>query len=278
MIGFLLYHLFPVPPIFWRVGLVVTSSVGLYYHLQHYRFTSVERSIFGFLGVNIVYFFVSFLWQTPESTNFGNILCALLPMFLFFYLSARGAVTDKSLQIFLSITAIAAIVYFFHAELLALMEQFGRESGEITNNASSIFLVLIPLLFFVKNRLLLLVLMAEIVFFIIYGAKRGNIVAGIIPLLLLFLKQFRFNSSRLGKISLIAGTLIFFVLAYNMASDNEYLMTRLDKTFEGNSSGRDEIYTQAWHTWADSDNLENILFGYGTDGTENKIGIRAHND
>lgn len=278
MIGFLLYHLFPVPPIFWRVGLVVTSLVGLYFHLQRYRFTSVERSILGFLGVNIVYFFVSFLWQTPLSTNFGNVLCAILPIFLFFYLSARGAVTDKSLQIFLSIAAVAAVLYFFHAESLALMEQIRRESGEITNNASSIFLVLIPLLFFVKNKILFWAIIAECIFFILYGAKRGNVVASVIPLLLLLKEQYRTYLSWKSKLFTIIGFACLLAYTYHNIENNDYLVHRMEKTMEGDTSNRDRIYSQAWHAWADSNNIKNFVFGYGTDGTNKEIGIRAHND
>ena len=238
----------------------------------------VEHAILGFLGVNIVYFIVSFIWQMPESTNFGNVLCSTLPMFLFYYLSARGTITDKSLQVFLSIAAIAAVLYFFHAEKVSLIERIYREAGGITVNASTIFLVLIPFLFFVKNKPMLFILMAEICFFIIYAAKRGNIVAAIIPLELLSIKQFRYNSNQFGKIVMIIGLLVLANFAYNHFVNNAYLMRRMEKTMEGNSSGRDVIYAKAWEEWSQSNSMKNLIFGYGTDGTLRKIGIRAHND
>ena len=278
MIGFLLYHLFPFPPIIWRLGLVITSLIGLCFHIQNYKFVKTERAMLCFLIINIIYYIISFIWQTPESTNFGDVLCVTLPLFLFYYLSVRGAVSDKSLQMFLVIVAIAAVSYFYHAESLLLIDLYHAESGEITNNASVIFLVLIPLLFFVKNKPLFFILMAEICYFILNGAKRGNIVAAIIPLLLVSINQVRFHSSKYSKFILIIAFFALSLYAYNMSVNNEYLMKRIEQTYEGDTSNRDVIYERAWHTWHDSEHFKNIILGYGTDGTVREMGGRAHND
>lgn len=48
MIGFLLYHLFPLPPFIWRLELVITSLVGQCFHIQNYKFVKTERAMLCF--------------------------------------------------------------------------------------------------------------------------------------------------------------------------------------------------------------------------------------
>ena len=57
-------------------------------------------------------------------------------------------------------------------------------------------------------------------------------------------------------------------------------MYRIEQTMEGQSSHRDEIYTEAWQLWSTSDNTTNMVIGYGFDGTLNNMsnGHYAHND
>lgn len=277
-LGNLLYFIFPFRPIVWRIGLVLLSLTGLLLFSAHYRFTSLGKSILAFITINAIYFLVSFLWQTPEFTNFGNILCSMLPIFLFYYLTAKRAITEKSIIVFIILVAVGGFLYFRHAEYMILIASLNGEEGEITVNASIIFLVMIPLLFFVKNKFLVFALVLEIIFFIVLGAKRGNILAAIIPLLLLYVKNFKTRGSIFTKILVIVSVIVLSLFAFHLATNNDYIMTRYEETLEGNSSGRDNIYANAWKVWYESESDINLFLGHGTDSTINLLGIRAHND
>lgn len=278
MLGFLVYHWFSFPPMLWRIGLVVICLYGILRHLKALRFNSVEKSMGIFVLINVVYFFISFLWQIPSTTNFGNILCSTLPLFLFYYLSARGAVTDRSIMIFTLLTAITGVAYFRHAQEIYLLEHYYSEEGSSTINASTIFLVIIPLLTFVKNRYVVLLIAAECILFLLLGAKRGNLVSAAIPLIILLSSQIKGNNTLLNKVVIFACIIAIIFLSYSSAIENDYLTQRFNDTLEGDTSNREFIYGSAWEVWATSNSAINMLFGYGTDATVHLIKIRAHND
>lgn len=278
MLGFLVYHWFPFPPVVWRLGLVALSVIGLIIHVRYHTFTAIEKTVLGFVVLNIVYFFISFLWQTPEYTNFGNVLCATLPLFLFYLLAFKGAITQRSLTFFLLLSIVLGYFFFAHAEDVLLERWFYGEAGDMTVNASTIFLVIIPLLFFQKNRWFVLGVAAVIVFFVIYGAKRGNIVSMVVPLYFLFRASMKSKKNWVSEALVILGFAFLAFFAYRVMTGSDYLMHRIEETIEGDSSGRDEIYAAAFNTWLNSGHLYNSICGFGTDGTIHLIGVRAHND
>lgn len=277
MLGFLVYHWFPFPPIVWRLALLGVCVIGFLIHLSRFKFTAVEKSMLFFVALNVIYYFFSFMWQTPETTNFGNVLCSMLPIPLFFTIAANGAITQKSLTVFLILSCIAGYFYFNHAESLILERLLRGEPGGITINASTVFLVIIPLLFFVRNRWMTIGISVIIIFFIIYGAKRGNIISAALPFYLLARMKMKSNRSLISEVLLIIVVIAISYFAYYTMMNSEYLVSRIEKTFEGDSSYRNIIYATAFDTWLNAEAI-NVFFGYGTDGTINLIGIRAHND
>ena len=278
MLGFLVYHWFAFPPVVWRVGLVILSLIGLSMHIEKYKLQKVEIAMLTFVAINIVYFFASFLWQKPEFTNFGNVLCATLPMLLFYVLSVRGAMTIRSLNVFLLLSIVFGIFYFLHAENELVRKTIYGEAGDFTVNASTIFLVIMPLVFFSKNKIMNFGVMAVSIFFILYGAKRGNIVSVTIPIYLLVRMNMKRPSSLAGHFFVFGAILALSYLAYYTAMESDYLLGRFEKTMEGDSSGRDEIYAAAFNVWLNSESFQNLILGHGTDATTYLIGIRAHND
>lgn len=278
MLGFLVYHWFPFPPIVWRLGLVCLSFIGILIHLTKFKLTAVERSMLLFVALNVIYFLFSFTWQKPESTNFGNVLCSMLPIPLFFVITANGAITRRSLTIFLILSCIAGYFYFYHEESILFEVALSGESGDFTINNSTIFLVIIPLLFFVRNKWITIGVSVIIIFFIIYGAKRGNIISAMLPFYLLVRMNMKSKQSFLSEVLLIIVVTAISYFAYYTMMNSDYLVSRIAKTLEGDTSNRDILYATAFSTWLNAENLHNIIFGFGTDGTTNLIGIRAHND
>lgn len=65
---------------------------------------------------------------------------------------------------------------------------------------------------------------------------------------------------------------------YDVYYNNEYLQFRMNRTLEGDSSGRDYFYSQMWNYWANSSSGLNYLFGFGFAASVKITGLYAHND
>lgn len=271
-----LYWFFPVRPIVWRLGLVFLAlyvDMGL-----EGKKLPCEKTILVFTILNLVYFFISFLYSPPSFTQIGNILCAMLTFSLFVFLAQKDVMDEKFFTIVGFVLLLAAILYYYQY-LTMLRNSLNLDSdSDITNNGAGIFMFLMPMLFLMKNKYQKWITFVVCLFYIIMGAKRGYIVAVAIPAIMFVFHAFKDNRRSLFKsigVIIIAGAVGFFV--YRMASDNDYLMYRWNQTLEGDSSGRDLIYSNIWDGWKDSANPLNMLFGYGFDATS-EIGAHAHSD
>lgn len=280
MIGNLLYFLFPFPAIVWRLSFVLLSLYCVYEDYIRYGFSGIEKAILIFTGLNLIYFFVSYLWSNPSTTTLGNTLYALLAFVMFAFLGKEGILTQKFILVSAILLSVAAIPSFFNAQQLALAKLVSG-GDETTVNASIIFLMLLPMLFCLKKRVVSLVLFCVCLFFLITGAKRGNILAAVIPTILYLWMLFKENKKNVFKISvLIIAVAAIAVWAKDLVLSDDYLLRRYEQTLEGNTSGRDIIYSTMWNMWSGSDNIVNLLFGYGYNGTflYSPMHKFAHND
>ena len=119
------------------------------------------------------------------------------------------------------------------------------------------------------------------IYYLLFGAKRGNILAMVIPIALFVYYALRNNQHSVIKTIFVLAVIIGAgFIAYRWVVNNDYLMIRIERAVEGSSSGRDKIYANAWHTWFNSNNIMIYLFGYGFDGTIHHLdrGMHAHND
>lgn len=280
MIGNLLYFVFPFPAIVWRLSFVLLSLYCVYKDYVQYSFSGIEKAILMFTGLNLIYFFVSYLWSNPSTTTLGNTLYALLAFVMFAFLGKKGILTHKFILVSAILLTVAAIPSFYNAQQLALTK-IASESDETTVNASTIFLMLLPLLFCLRNRVVSLVLFCVCLFFLISGAKRGNILAAAIPSVLYIWMLFRGNKKNIFKIAVMIIVVTTIVIwAKDIILSNEYLLIRYEKTLGGDVSGRDVIYSILWNMWIGTDSVINLLFGYGYNGTfiYSPIHTFAHND
>lgn len=275
----MLYWVFPFPAFVWRLALVLLSLFVIVF--KEGNRLLCEKAILAFGLLNLTYFFVSYLWQTPSTTQIGNILCALLSFSLFVFLAEKNVMDDKFFTVAGIILLVCAILKYYHVERIAL-EDYYNDNENITNNSSVVFLMLLPMLFLMKYNFQKWVSLLVCVFFLISGAKRGNIIAATIPSILFV--HFTFKDSRHSVLKTIMALGVIVgasYLTYYWAVSNDFLMYRIEQTTEGNSSGRDVIYAGAWHTWFNSNNFFHYLFGYGFDGTVHQsltLYHYAHND
>lgn len=276
ILGNLLYHLFPFPPVVWRLLFVLLAVYNVVLSIKKGRLLQVERFVLFFCVLNLVYFFVSYLWITPSTTQIGNTLYVTLAFVMFIFWGERGLLTERFFMIAACLLVFCGSVYFYHAQMLALQNTWNED---ITVNASTIFLVLLPMMFLLKNRWLSMVLFCICWFFLLNGAKRGNIIAAVLPTCMYVYYILKNEKKSLGQVLLI---LIILIIAgnwlVNQALDNDYLLGRFEDMQEGNSSNRDVIYLKSWNVWYDAGRILTYLFGYGFDGTIATMGARAHND
>ena len=240
----------------------------------------IEKAILMFSGLNLIYFFVSYLWNNPSTTTLGNTLYALLAFVMFAILGKKGILTRKFILVSAILLTVAAIPSFYNAQRLAFAKLVSG-GEETTVNASTIFLMLLPLLFCVKKRIISLVLFCVCLFFLITSAKRGNILAAVIPAILFLWLLFKENKKNIFKKSvLIIAVAAIAVWAKGLILSDDYLLSRYEDVLEGNVSGRDVIYSTMWNMWSGSDNIVNLLFGYGYNGTflYSPMHKFAHND
>lgn len=277
--GFLCYSLFPLPPITWRLLLLATAFLVVAPNLS--CLSRLEKTVIAFWALNLIYFFVSYFWfDSPSTTLMGNISVSLLSIPLFMTLGRKGVMTTRFYQMATVALVLSSLVYYKTMEAQYLSKLIGG-SEDFTNNGSVAFLCILPIVFVLKNRYLSYGVLLVSVYFILDAAKRGNIICAIPVLLLFFMYTFRNGQIRVYE-KVIFIIFFFFAVSWGLEQfeQNEYLQKRMEQTVEGNSSGRDRIYENAWKVYSESQSMKNIILGYGFEATyhNEQIGNFAHND
>lgn len=280
MLGNVLYFLFPFPAIVWRFSFILLCLYCTFDNGVKFGFSKLEKAILVFVVLNLAYFFISCLWLKPSTYIIGSTLYAMLSFIMFAFLGKMGVLTMKFVTVVSLITVVVSVPYFYHEQQAAL-SKLSTEIDDVTVNATVLFLTLLPLFFLVRNRFVSFVSFCVCLFFLILGAKRGNIVAAIIPTVLYTGLLFKESKKSLGRV-LIFILLVVGVAVWlrNVILADEYLLMRYEDTLEGHSSGRDMIYPVMWNMWAESGDVVKLLFGYGYDGTVTYSYLHkyAHND
>lgn len=212
-----------------------------------------------------------------------GILISLLIFYPFYYFSSRQILLSKDLIIFFIILIPITVAQFYLKEQEILLSRT-INNVNVVNNTAYDFVWLMPFAFLIKNKKVIsVVTMIILMFFIIQGAKRGAIVTGGIGILFYIYYQLR-TISRKNRIRGYIGSFIGLIgmgyYAYSFFIQNEYLIERLQQMEEGVVSGRDIIYANLLNAWYNSDSYIELILGYGfavsvkLSGTGNV----AHND
>lgn len=223
---------------------------------------------------------LSFLTNKIQIDYLKPILVVLLPFYPFYYFAVKEEIKIKHFIYFFMASLPISIIHYYNAEAM-LLKTTTREA--VVNNTVYSFVGLIPLIFLIKKRLPAYALLLLLSFFIIQGAKRGALLVGGVGVLMYAYYQLRTipKDKRFRAYSFVImgfGAIGYFINSYY--SKNEFLQQRLDDMAEGHSSGRDIIYASIFNNWANSDNILNLLFGYGFLGSMklSSTGHAAHND
>ena len=244
-------------------------------------------SIYGFylilMNPSTVYYSMSGFSMT--SYNYiKSIYLSILPIYAFYYFSLKGYLTAERLRWWAVVFCISCMVSYYnymqHA-MEKLLER-GLSAEETTNNAGYLFLSLIPVwVLFRKKPLLQYAGLAFCMAFILMGMKRGAILIGGVVVLYLIWQIIKNARGKqrvivilLTAVLAVAG--VYFVI--DMMKSSDYFMQRLEATKEGNSSGRDSLYSFFWTYFTEKADAIQYLFGRGANGTLEIYYNYAHND
>jgi hypothetical protein len=223
------------------------------------------------------------LSEGPVRDAIKNTLGCMLPFYPFYYFAKKEELkTIHLIRFALLILPIIIFRYFTNKSDVLLIQN--PDNTDVVNNFSYMFVSILPYIFLIKKRRLIAVLlMLLIIMFVIQGAKRGAIIAASIGLLMYFYYQIKTIENKrriLGFISVIIVIMILSVFAYITSMSNDFMLNRMTSMVEGDTSNRSILYAMIFEKWYASDNILNLLFGYGLAGSlvlTDGWGL-AHND
>lgn len=213
-----------------------------------------------------------------NSLYIKEIYLSLLPTYVFFVFSKKKQINMQWIKVVFFLMAVMTALKYNY-EVYRIEEILGLENATI--NVGYELLALIPLVCFFKDKpIVQYVLLAIISAAIISTAKRGAIIINALCLLFFFYNS-QDQASRQNKWYIWLLVIIFVMIGVryviNYYENSDYFQLRIEKTLEGNSSGRQFIYKKAWSVFTNS-GIWGLLFGHGAFGTIRIIGIEAHND
>lgn len=272
--------------------LIITLSMSSYHFVKIVRqsnkpiyFVGLDMLLFMFTIYGVILMITDgaktngLIMRPPTFFYLKNILISLLPIYSCYYYSKNGMLTKETLIRFIPLFLIVAIVqydYYQRQELMNIIS--GRE--DITNNSGYVFLSLIPCMYIFKNRLLQVSGIIVCLLFVLFSVKRGAILVAGVTMIVYVFQQMRNVSSNRKILFLL---LMFFVgiLLFQFLEDtlfqNDYFISRVEDTMEGDSSDRDHIYSDILGKYQ-SFNIHELVLGIGADGTLKISHSYAHND
>lgn len=230
-------------------------------------------------------FLILFPPGTMKSGTYTYIqyaIISLLPILMFYSYTLKGYLTEQRMCVYLLLMIPIVYIVSQHNYQEMLLEAITNRT-EFTDNTGYMYLALIPLVgMFYRKPVLQYVLFGVIFFLILSSMKRGAILIAVLCLFCLVYVNYRKGSSKkirlytflLSTLAIIA-SLYFFEY---MIENSDYFVQRFDSTLEGNTSGRDVLFTKAWDGFWNSSNIFYIIFGHGARSTYADLGNYAHQD
>ncbi len=220
-----------------------------------------------------------------KMTFLKSIYISLLPIYVFYYFGKTNKLNGDIIRlftIFWLVVVIFSFVRHFRTIETLMLDNGYTEDVEITNNIAYEFLALFPLLFFWNRRpLVQYALIFVLIAFIFSGMKRGAIFIGVICFIWFLFRVFKSSKGK-KRIGIVLMSIIILSVSINyvinMYETSLYFQLRIEQTLDGNSSGRDTIFSTLWNHYKEELSLMKFLFGNGAYYTVAVAGIFAHND
>ena len=253
------------------------SLYNVYLAHKEYKISHYLKALDILLLMFSIYGFISI---TNRSTvdYLKMIYLSLLPTYSFFVYSQKGLITERWIRVvFFIIVSVVALQYFSYINYL---NETYEDAELSTINVGYDILALIPLVYFFRRRpLIQYILLAIILIYVISTVKRGAIIIGAMCVVYFLYRAFKMDSKRKWSYVIIgiAFVVMSFLFVTQFYNASEYAQIRYNATMEGDSSGRDMIFSAAWSIFTNSD-MAKLLFGHGAASTVALMGVAAHND
>ena len=283
--------------VYSRFIVMFLIGVSIYYFvyaLNHYKMPSYMKGLSVLLVMFTIYGVLLILSPStfkgadgdtiPRYKYIFNIFLSLLPVFSFYVFTCQGKINEDILRKWVLVFFVGVTLQYFQNLQHRLQEalEMGSSQEEFTNNFGYEFLSMIPLMaFYSKKKWIQYAGLAYAMIFMLMAMKRGAILIGGICILWFLFRSFRKASGRqkLGvfvlSVVLIVGAIITF---YYLENNSDYFLARIEKTLDGNSSGRDELYSLSINHLKSESNPLLFLFGNGAYSSLKILGTFAHND
>jgi len=274
---------FPIGTLITKTVIFVIILIGLVYFFK-IRLLPIKvpiPALWWFVLINVIYSIFTYLFGLMDFIDFmtlKNILYNLLLFYVAYILGIKNKITEKELIVFYLSFLFISICNFFMG---SKYQPNSYIIGETTLNAGYSLVNILPFIFLFNRKLYSNLFLFISLVFIYLSAKRGAIFAGTI-FLLFYLYHTYLSFRKLKFSNLLGGLIILLIISfiiYKIYNSSEYLQRRVLATLQGDSSGRDVIYSNIWYSWLNSKNIINIFFGYGFNGSLKLTGgMFAHND
>ena len=243
-------------------------------------------SIYGliYLIVGEVYIInaASGIGKLVKSDYLKNIFCSLPVIYVYYDFAQKGVFRDgKNIMPLLLILLGCSIINFFAYYALAIKNAESRliYVDGLTNNMGYKFVPLMALCLLAKKWRFPIICVCMV--FIVLSLKRGAMVVGVISFVAYFYMLYK-NSSGWRKKAVMCffatALIIGGYITYDFYKESEGLQRRFEKTMEGDSSGRDVLYSELIEYYPRQESTLAMIFGNGPDATVKIAGNYAHND
>ena len=288
--------LFPKGFLFTQLLLFILLMVSLYYLLianTRYKLPVYFLGLNTLLGMLFIYGLyliiggynvADYSIAVPSYHYLKNILISLSPIYPFFVFSKEGLINEKFLRIWLFVLIGITVINYFQSyqEQLYLAMLNASKAEEFTINVGYGFLSLIPIcVFLYKKPVLQYIALGICMIFLFMAMKRGAIFIGVFCLFWFMWTNLK-NTDFKKKVGIIffsmALCLVGYLFVEKQIQESFYFQKRIENTLDGNSSGRDKLYSRfVDYFWNETTSLQ-FLFGSGANATLKVSYNYAHND
>jgi hypothetical protein len=228
-------------------------------------------------------------WKIPSYYYLKNIYCSMLPIYAFYVLTKKGLLTESMLKKWVYVFVVIGILQFYRGQRLnqELLANRASTIEEFTNGAGYILVSILPLIpLFGKKPLVQYSLLTVCMVYVLMGMKRGAILSGAVCTVWFIIRTIKdYSKDKKRKKSIIWQSVlaVLFIVGtvyavQYMMQTSDYFNERLDRTRDGDYSGRDVMYSIYYSYFINQDNAFHFLFGNGADATLRLFGEFAHND
>lgn len=278
--------------------LIYLTGTALYYSyvaVTNYKLPVYLKGLFLFVsilvlyGINLIIVGDDVYWQAT-----GRILrkylyilwlvpamLSVVPVYVF---TNRGLITERGMKKLFWVF-FACSIYAFYGEIerqIAYATLMRTGQDEYTVTTIYLLLSIFPLVLLFKKKVLLQFILIVVMFvYFILSAKRGVVLLGGLSAMVIIFSMFKDQSIKKKFLIILVsfGLLLgLYMFVSHQLESSPYFANRIEKTLEGDASGRDVYARTVLDYFLHSTSLSQFLVGVGAQGTLSINESFAHND